>query len=387
LTDKVAILTNIPTPYTLPIIRELVRYCDLLVVFDDHSEPNREWSLSEQDLEFRHTFAKGVSLRYRRTHPVTGARDERYLQIRYGVLPALHAFKPRLVASAQLGVRTALAAAYCKATGTPLVVGWEGTRHSEKHVSAGRVLFRRLLLKTADRIVSNGRESAALLLQYGVSPDSIDEITMGVDTRFYASEANNLTTHRARIRSELGVAEVVLLFVGQLIERKGLRQYLEALGKLYDTGLRGWSAVFVGSGPMEGALRDWRSKHPDVPVNISGFVPPQALPRFFAAADVFVMPSLEDVWGMVGLEAAVSGLPQIFSVYSGATYDLLHDERVGRIVDPLKVSQLTLALQYYIENPPPRLPDKLVRDFVDHYSPERVAARWWSCFQKALKQQ
>jgi glycosyltransferase involved in cell wall biosynthesis len=385
LNDKVAVLTNIPTPYTVPIFRELVRYCDLLVVFDDHSEPNREWSLSEQDLEFRHTFAKGVSLRYRRTHPGTGARDERYLQIRYGVLPALHAFKPRLVASAQLGVRTALAAAYCKATGAQLVIGWEGTRHSEKGVSAGRIRVRRLLLKAADRVGATSRESAALLLQYGVSPDSIDEITIGVDTRFYASEANNLTTHRARLRSQLGVGGVVFLFVGQLIERKGLRQYLEALGKLYDAGVREWSAVFAGSGPMEGELHEWRSKHPEVPVHISGFVPPHVLPRFFAAADVFVMPSLEDVWGMVILEAAVSGLPQIFSVYSGATHDLLHDERMGRMVDPLDVDQLALALQDYVENAPPRLPDELVRSFVEHYSPERVAARWWSCFKKVLQ--
>jgi glycosyltransferase involved in cell wall biosynthesis len=88
---------------------------------------------------------------------------------------------------------------------------------------------------------------------------------------------------------------------------------------------------------------------------------------------------------MVILEATVSGLPQIFSVYSGATHDLLHDERMGRMVDPLDVDQLALALQDYVENAPPRLPDELVRSFVEHYSPERVAARWWSCFKKVLQ--
>jgi glycosyltransferase involved in cell wall biosynthesis len=383
--NRVAFLTNIPAPYRLPFFRELARYCDLLVVFDASSEPNRKWASSENGLKFRYSFAKGLQIRYLRRRSDIGVDEERYLQIRYDILPKLYAFKPSVVVSGEMGVRTLQAAVYCGLTNTPLVIGWEGTPHTEAAVSRIRVFARKLLVSRAQRFLSDGHDSTASLMNYGALPDAIDKDMICIDTRFFASEVSNLLQQRAYIRSELGLEGIAFLFVGRFTEAKGLRKYLEALHRLYNAGVRGWSAVFVGSGPLEGALRSWQFEHPDVPVLINNFVQQHELPKFYAAADVFVLPTLDDVWGVVALEALVAGLPQLFSPYAGCTSDLLRDERIGRIVDPLKAEELAAALSDYIHNPPSRLPDELVRRFEAHYSPEQTALRAWESLSKVLR--
>src|SRR5215213_8051602 len=179
--NRVALLTNIPAPYRLPFFRELDRYCDLLVVFDDYTEPNRRWSLSEGELGIRHTLARGLYIPYQRKRYDIGVSGERYLQIQYGIIPALYAFKPSVVVSAEMGSRTLQAAGYCEVTDTPLIIWWEGTRHTEGWVSRKKTFLRRLLVKRARRFWSNGYASSALLLDYGAALGAIDEGMISAD--------------------------------------------------------------------------------------------------------------------------------------------------------------------------------------------------------------
>ena len=62
-------------------------------------------------------------------------------------------------------------------------------------------------------------------------------------------------------------------------------------------------------------------------VEYAGFQPPEALPRYFAQADVFVLPSRYDGWGVVVNQAIGAGLPVVCSDAVGAAYDLVEDER------------------------------------------------------------
>ena len=102
------------------------------------------------------------------------------------------------------------------------------------------------------------------------------------------------------MRAELALHGAVLLFVGRLTPLKGVPEMLEALTALLDIGdVPPWSVLIVGEGPSGADVDDWATAHPKVPVARTGFVQPDGLPKFYAAADVFVMPSLQDVWGFV----------------------------------------------------------------------------------------
>jgi glycosyltransferase involved in cell wall biosynthesis len=382
---RVALLTNIPTPYRLSFYRKLHRRVDLHVIFDDRSEPNRQWNLRPGDLDFPHAFSRGIRLRHVRKRPDLAMNDDRYVHLKLDVLPQLFRLRPDAVISGEFGARSLQAMLYGWLTRTPVIYWSEVTRHTETRTSRLKTALRRLLVKGAGGFWSNGLESTQLLVEYGAAPETIQPGMTGVDTRFFAEETRRWLPERDRLRAELGVTGTTFLFVGQFIERKGLKHYLEALDMLAAEAPRGWSVVFAGSGPLEPALQEWRALHPEIPVILTGFLQSEALPRLYALSDVFVMPTLEDNWSLVALEAAVAGLPQVFSRYNGCASDLLANGLAGCVVDPLRTSQFTAALRVYVDTPPRRLPDSLCERFMEFYGPEQVAERAFDSVQAVLQ--
>ena len=75
------------------------------------------------------------------------------------------------------------------------------------------------------------------------------------------------------------------------------------------------------------------------------------LARHYAAADVFVLPSLVDVWGLVVNEAMCFGLPILASQYAGAAQSLISGE-IGIVFNPLDIEEFTSRLRAWAENPP-----------------------------------
>src|ERR1700736_5352069 len=173
MTARVALLTNIPAPYRLAFFQQLSSRCDLKVIFDSRSEPNRQWSVPE-DLGFRHTYMRGFVIPHMRRRRDGGPNDKRYWQIRYGILPELFNLRPDVIISIEFGPRSMQAAAYCAAVDIPLIIWSEGTPHSEGWQSALRRAIRRALVKRAHRFWTNGTESSQLLQSYGANLDALD---------------------------------------------------------------------------------------------------------------------------------------------------------------------------------------------------------------------
>lgn len=381
---RVALLTNIPTPYRVPFYRALGNGCDLHVVFDAESESNRRWHLDEAAFGFEHSYAKGATVGFDRVRPLVsdlgGDRaesalpDRRFLQLRI-VLDRLARMRPDVIITAEFGTRTLQAVLYGLARGIPVVMWWEGTRHTEGWVDAARRAVRRALVRAAARYWSNGLESSALLVDYGARPDRIDAGMTGVDTAALRAKVVDALTHRDEVRASLGVAGVTFLFIGQFTPRKGLSQFTAAADELTRRGVDGWSAVFLGGGLLDGELRAWAAQQPGGRVVVHDFVQPDRVPTFLAAADVFVLPTLDDNWSLAVLEALTAGLPQVFSPYNGGTADLARHPRAGRVADPLDVPAFADALEAFVRDGAPRLSDAVVRSAVEYYGTDEMAAR------------
>ncbi len=206
---RVALLTNIPSPYRIPFFRELSRRCELSVFFDALSEPNRNWSVEPSQFGFRHKFLKGICISFKRHRSDLAFDDERYFQLRYEILPALLKFKPDVVISAELGSRTLQAYLYCLITRRPLIVWWEGTAHSEGWQKGIRRHLRKWLVRRVDRFWSNGKESTALLVDYGVPVEKIDDAMTGIDTREWKLNVRKYFQGRDALRQRFGLSGVV----------------------------------------------------------------------------------------------------------------------------------------------------------------------------------
>src|SRR5207248_4915070 len=134
----------------------------------------------------------------------------------------------------------------------------------------------------------------------------------------------------------------VVLYVGQLIARKGALDLLAA-HVLVQQRIPGAQVVFVGYGQLEAELRALVAERQVGGVHFPGHVSIPDLPRYYVAADVFVLPSHEEVWGLVLNEAAASALPLIATDHTGAAPDLIEPGRNGQIVPASDPERLASA--------------------------------------------
>jgi UDP-glucose:(heptosyl)LPS alpha-1,3-glucosyltransferase len=156
---------------------------------------------------------------------------------------------------------------------------------------------------------------------YHVPEDHIAVIYNGVDLdRFHPA-------HRERFRSEIRREHeipdgaFVLLFVGSGFERKGVRYLIEA-AEMLDVPV---TLLIVGRGSGE------KYQHMIKKQRVIFCGPRKEIERYYAAADVFVFPTVYEPFGNVHLEALASGLPVITSGQSGAA-DIIRDGKNGFVV-------------------------------------------------------
>lgn len=125
--------------------------------------------------------------------------------------------------------------------------------------------------------------------------------------------------HRRAMRRQVGVAEsdLVALFLGGDWARKGLTA---AIGALRDAPA--WTLVVVGEGDVDQYLGHARKETVEARVRFAG--PTSAPEDWYAAADVFVLPTAYEAFPLVSLEAASSGLPLLMPRINGVE-DLLED--------------------------------------------------------------
>jgi glycosyltransferase involved in cell wall biosynthesis len=141
--------------------------------------------------------------------------------------------------------------------------------------------------------------------------------------------ADQYLTKRDELRRTMGFQSgcPVVLFVGRLSPEKGLGTLIKATAICKARGLPA-KLVLVGSGPEEDALRDL-GQTTDMDVEFHGFLEGHALAERYAAADVFVLPSNSEPWGLVVNEAMEFGLPLLLSNRVGSRAVLLEEGNNG----------------------------------------------------------
>lgn len=141
---------------------------------------------------------------------------------------------------------------------------------------------------------------------------------------------------------------LTFLFCGQMIHRKGIDLLLKAFERLVDEGRKVW-LLLVGREAELPALFKGLSEAARNRITYEGFVAPEMLPRYFAAADVFVLPSRHDGWGVVVNQALAAGLPVLSSDAVGAARDLVENEVNGLLFEAGNGSALLEAMRYVLD--------------------------------------
>jgi glycosyltransferase involved in cell wall biosynthesis len=247
-----------------------------------------------------------------------------------------------------------------KRLGVPVIA------RTDSYLDAQRSVLKRLakalgypfVLRWFDGFLATGTRAVEFLRHYSIPAGRIFVVPYCVDNEFFATGATAARRDRDRIRAEHGAAsdEFVVLFVGKLIERKRLDVLLEALSLLTKRGLK-LRLFIVGTGDLEQAVRRHASQS-SVPTTFIGFVNQSGLAAIYAAADLLVLPSQIETWGLVVNEAFACGLPAVLSDRIGCAPDMIQENLTGRIVPVGDHQALANAIQEFSG----RAHDSMVRD-------------------------
>jgi glycosyltransferase involved in cell wall biosynthesis len=356
--QKLAILVNMISPARIPLYSSLAERFDLLLLHGGNESNRDTWhDVDRQLLQARVVKVWGWQIPL--TRRVRGrAFDRRYLHLTPGYLWQLFRFRPDVIISNEMGLRTLIALTYATVARKPVWVWWGGTPHTERSIRTIKRIVRSLIAHWTKRWISYGKSSTEYLLTLGIDRGSVLELQNSVDERRFQSTAE------AAYKIE---PQPVLLHVGQFTARKGIEPLLRAAAERQKMG-QVFSLVFVGSGPERCADEELSR---ELGLKNVHFLPPREparMPSIYKSADVLIFPTLEDVWGLVANEAVLSGLPVLCSKYAGCANELFDPESIFNPQDPNEFSRkLGDAIAMRLPSPnPSRLcsTPELVRDIV-----------------------
>jgi glycosyltransferase involved in cell wall biosynthesis len=299
-------------------------------------------------------------------------REEQYDSAFYwaplSIIRELARFQPDVTFTTGFTAWTMCALLHKLATRSKVIVLWDGNSvHWRAQTSKARHMQRRLMAPFFDFVVSNMRDGAEYMRQALRVPEKklLTHPYQVADLKILDSTPSDEALPGMRPK---------FLFVGGIDPRKGWRYLLEAAHLLVKRRIDGFSVVFAGAGHQE---RELRARITELGLDrvafAVGHVPYHKMASCYREADVFVFPTMDDVWGLVLIEAMTFGKPVICSRYAGAREMVAHKEN-GFVVDPRDVEALAGYMRKFIED------ENLIhrfgarsRDLMAPYTPVRAA--------------
>jgi glycosyltransferase involved in cell wall biosynthesis len=212
--------------------------------------------------------------------------------------------------------------------------------------------LKRALYRGCDRLLAIGSANTAFYRAMGVPDHKIFLVPYCVDNDRFVTAANLTDDQRAEIRKryEVPADRPAVLYAAKFMPRKRPGDLLEAARRLKTQAGRPFTLIMAGSGELEGELRAFCVEHGLDNVVFTGFINQSALPALYAAADVFVLPSEHETWGLAVNEAMCAGLPIVVSREVGCVADLVADGLNGYTPAARDIAGLASALQRLIED-------------------------------------
>ena len=222
-----------------------------------------------------------------------------------------------------------------------------------------------------DHIIATSKAVKRDLVNFGIPKDKITIIPNGVDLQLFKPIHHNDHNY--------------CLFVGQLVERKGVRYLLYALKKMRSN----IKCLIIGDGPLFDKLLEMVKKlHLHDKVTFLGSVSLSKLVKLYQNAKFLVLPSVVEPFGIVVLEAMACGTP-VIATQAGGPSDIIKHGYNGFLVKPKAVDDLAKYMDILVENTELRnnMAINARKTVEKYYSWENIATKVSSIYNLVIQRQ
>lgn len=334
---KIAIITNIPTPYRKAQWDYYSKCKDLeiTVFYCAPIEKDRYWDVESSE-GVKEVFLKGFSHHYYHFNP--------------GVFKVLFSDFDMFFVGGYGYPTVILSIILLKLLKKPWVMIIDGISPVNiKNVNIIAEKIKKMLIKGAEAYFANGTVSAEYLKKYDICSEKIFNQYMTVDVDGFMEKGKKSLQIRNKIRQKIGINEdsVVIMYAGRLVKHKGVQDMIDAVGilkgKNYDI-----KALIVGDGNYKYELKK-KSENINSDVIFTGHIDPEEIYKYYYASDIFILPTYDDPWGLVVNEAISCGLPVIVTNAAGCSLDLVKNN--GYVINVHNTQALSIAIKKIMVNP------------------------------------
>jgi glycosyltransferase involved in cell wall biosynthesis len=234
---------------------------------------------------------------------------------------------------------------HCNRVGMPLFVNNDSNIRGERLPPFKAWCKRRIYswwMKRVSGVMPMGEFGDQFFLNYGASPDRLYRVPY---TPHYDAFATSDESRLQRFRQQHGLCRErrYLLYTGRLVPVKRVDLVIDAFNQLADVRPE-WDLLIVGDGPLAEELRERVPERLSPRVIWTGFLELEEVQLAYHAADVLVLASDREPWGVVVQEAMAAGLAIVSSDIVGAAHELVEDHVSGQKFPAGELSALVKAL-------------------------------------------
>lgn len=366
-TVKVALMTEIISPYRIPILNRLADNdrIQLDVFFLSETEHRRSWRVPTEGIRFPYRVLPGLIVGY--------GYQMGPLYLNPGIIRVLKEGDYDAVICGGYHHPTVwVTTEYCRRRRKRLLLWSESTLRDDRPRIFLKEWMKRKLVSRFDSFIAAGTAQVDYLKTLGgderrmwIAPDT-------VDISFFERASRISKDERARMKAERGLHGPAVLYVGRMVDEKGLPDLFKAFPAIYSR--TGAELILVGDGPEEKKYRNFCKRKRLHHIHFEGFRHQEELVKYYAMADVFVFPTRSDAWGLVLNEAMAAGLPLVCSRVAGAVDHLVRDGENGFLHEPGNTKQIAEQITMLVNDADLRRKmGARSSEIIQHFTPARMA--------------
>ncbi len=341
---KVIVLHNIISPIRIFLFNKLNEYyknkgAKFKVLFLSVSDKNRNWKTDLQmnfDYEILDNFAFRVA-----------GKDLNTFFINPKIKEIIEKENPdKIISFGWDNWATYVGAHWCKKNKKAFTL-WCGSTKYEK--SWRRTLLHpmvKYIINRSNKFIAYGNRAKEYLNSLGAPEKNIQIFYNTVDVDYFQEKSENFSKkEKGALKEKLDIkTNKTILFSGQLIERKGVFELLEGF-KDYQKIDQDTSLLIIGKGQEKENMKEIIKSQNIKNIVFADFIQYDDLYKYYAISDLLILPSREEVWGLVVNEAMACGLPVITTQETGASVDLVKEGKNGFTIPSNNPQAITHAIK------------------------------------------
>lgn len=334
---KILFLTNIPSPYRVEFFSKLGKRVDLTVIYELKTASNRDpsWKAICKEITYKEIYLESTRVI---SDGGISTKVFSYLNGDYDfIIVGTH------------GTPTAkLAILYMRLKGIPYILNIDGMLSCELDDKNWlNKKLRKWLFLGAMAYFTSGYDTDEYVRRLGIQGSFYHYHFSSISEKDVLESCNFAS--KDKVKSRLGIKEQHLLIcVARFIPIKGIDSLLRVFNKINrkDIGL-----VLVGGekNVYENILREFPESVQER-LYFPGFMGKEKLMEYYSAADIFVLPTHHDEWGLVVNEAMGMGLPVVTTNKCGAGLEIIQDGENGYVVSDNNENELRNRIEFLIDN-------------------------------------